>query len=77
MVGLPSGTVTFLFSDIAGSTVRWEAHPALMAPAVARHDALVRAAVTAHGGHVFKTIGDAFCVAFATPADALAAALAA
>ena len=71
----PSGTVTFLFSDIEGSTARWEAAPEAMGLALARHDVLVRDAIEAHSGYVFKTMGDAFCAAFATAPDALAAAL--
>jgi predicted ATPase/class 3 adenylate cyclase len=73
---LPSGTVTFLFTDIAGSTQLWEQHPQTMPAALARHDALLRQQIVAHGGVVFKTIGDAFCAAFATAPDALAATLA-
>jgi predicted ATPase/class 3 adenylate cyclase len=72
---LPTGTVTFLFSDIEGSTQRWETHREAMECALARHDALVRRAIETHGGYVFKTIGDAFCAAFATAPDAIAAAL--
>src|SRR5687767_12441681 len=71
----PSGTVAFLFTDIEGSTRRWQENPAAMAPAVARHDAMLREAIGAHRGHVFKTVGDAFCAAFETAPDALAAAL--
>ncbi len=71
----PSGTVTFLFSDIEGSTVRWEQHGEAMAAALSRHDALMRTALAAHGGFIFKTVGDAFCAAFALPAAAIAAAL--
>src|SRR4051812_44102843 len=63
MSGLPSGTVTFLFTDIEGSTQRWQQQPAAMGPALARHDRLVREAIEAHGGVVFKTVGDAFCAA--------------
>jgi predicted ATPase/class 3 adenylate cyclase len=74
-MSIPSGTVTLLFSDIEGSTHLWEHAPAQMARALERHDELVRAAVDAHAGFVFKTIGDAFCVAFATGHDALRAAL--
>lgn len=74
---LPTGTVTFLFSDIEGSTERWERHRTAMKGAVARHEELMHAAIVAHGGHVFKTVGDAFCVAFRTVPDAIAAALAA
>lgn len=74
---LPSGTVTFAFTDIEGSTVRWERDSAAMEDAVRRHDALVRAAIEEHGGHVFKTVGDAFCAAFSRPQDAVVAMLAA
>jgi predicted ATPase/class 3 adenylate cyclase len=70
----PSGTVTFLFTDIEGSTRLWERHPAAMASALARHDALLRASVAGHGGCVFKTVGDAFCAAFHTVSAGLAAA---
>jgi predicted ATPase/class 3 adenylate cyclase len=74
-VALPTGTVTFLFSDIEGSTARWEQHRDTMAAALARHDALMRAALEARGAYVFKTMGDAFCTAFATAPHAVAAAL--
>src|SRR5687768_2735974 len=73
--GLPSGTVTFLFTDIEGSTTRWEHQPEAMRVALARHDALVRAAIHEQGGHVVKTMGDAFHAAFARAPDAVAAAL--
>lgn len=76
-MGPPSGHVTFLFTDIEGSTRRWDAEPAAMAAAVARHDALVRAAIEGAGGYVFKTLGDAFCAAFADAGGAVAAAAAA
>ncbi|MGZ3549639.1 MAG: ATP-binding protein [Vulcanimicrobiaceae bacterium] len=72
---LPTGTVTFLFSDIEGSTQRWEAYRAAMTVAVERHDTLMRSAIEAHNGYIFKTIGDAFCAAFSSSPDALAAAL--
>lgn len=71
----PSGTVTFLFTDIEGSTKRWEKHPVAMARAVARHDELMRTAIAQHRGHVFKTVGDAFCAVFPTAEDAVAAML--
>ncbi len=77
MAGLPSGTVTFLFTDIEGSTRLWDAHHAAMAVAVADHDALLRQSITEHSGFVFKTVGDAFCAAFPSSSDALGAALAA
>jgi predicted ATPase/class 3 adenylate cyclase len=73
----PSGTVTFLFTDIEGSTRLWEEQPEAMREALARHDALLRDAINAHGGVVFKTMGDQFCAAFTTAPAALAAALAA
>ena len=77
MPDLPTGTVTFLFTDIEGSTTRWEHHPEAMRAALARHDALLRAVLTAHGGFVFKMVGDAVYAVFAVPADAVSAALAA
>ncbi|MBI3977330.1 MAG: adenylate/guanylate cyclase domain-containing protein, partial [Chloroflexi bacterium] len=72
----PTGTVTFLFTDVEGSTRRWERYPDAMGAALARHDALLRQAMEAHGGFVFKSVGDAFCVAFASAPVALEAALA-
>jgi formylglycine-generating enzyme required for sulfatase activity/class 3 adenylate cyclase len=77
MSSLPAGLVTFIFTDIAGYTRGFEAAPEAMARAVSRHDSCVRAAVDHAGGHVFKTIGDAFQIAFATPERAVAAAMAA
>ena len=71
----PTGTVTFLFTDIEGSTRQWEAHPEAMRRSVARHDEIMRRAIEGNGGIVFKTIGDAFCGAFATAPSALAAAV--
>jgi predicted ATPase/class 3 adenylate cyclase len=72
---LPTGTVTFLFTDIEGSTARWQRYGEEMQRAVARHDELIRAAIELHSGHIFKTGGDGFCAVFATAPDALAAAL--
>jgi predicted ATPase/class 3 adenylate cyclase len=74
-VALPTGAVTFLFTDIEGSTERWDTHREAMSSAVKCHDLIGRAAMAAHGGYVFKTVGDAFCVAFARPEAAVAAAL--
>jgi predicted ATPase/class 3 adenylate cyclase/DNA-binding NarL/FixJ family response regulator len=73
----PRGIVTFLFTDIEGSTRRWETEPAAMRKALDLHDRAVRAAVEAHAGHVFRTMGDAFCAVFASAPDAVSAALAA
>jgi predicted ATPase/class 3 adenylate cyclase len=67
-------TSVFLFSDIEGSTRRWEQYPAAMQDALRRHDEVMRAAIAAHGGTVFKTIGDAFCAVFPTAPAAVAAA---
>ncbi|MCC7023474.1 MAG: adenylate/guanylate cyclase domain-containing protein [Thermomicrobiales bacterium] len=74
---LPSGTVAFLFTDIEGSTARWERERDAMAVAVERHLALLKQAVAAEGGVPFKVVGDALQAAFATAPAAVAAALAA
>jgi predicted ATPase/class 3 adenylate cyclase len=74
--GLPTGTVTLLFTDVQGSTRLWEEHPEAMPAALARHDVLLRQAVTDHGGHVVKTTGDGLHAVFARAADAVAAAIA-
>jgi len=71
----PTGTLTFLFTDIEGSTRMWERSPQAMQVALARHDELLRRAIEERGGYVSKTIGDAFCCAFLTAPDALEAAL--
>src|SRR5689334_15649100 len=75
MPTLPTGTVTFLFTDIEGSTQLWEQHPEAMKGALNRHDVLLRQAIEANNGYIFKTIGDAFCAAFPTAPEALTAAL--
>ena len=79
-IGMPTGTVTFLFTDIEGSTRAWEEHqsargPSGMARGLARHNAIIAGVATSNSGSVFKTIGDAFCVAFWTAQDALATAI--
>ena len=74
MSSLPTGTVTLLFTDIEGSTRLWEQEPAAMATALERHDDLLRSTIESWGGYVFKTVGDAFCAAFAAARDAVAAA---
>ena len=71
----PSGTVTFLFTDIQGSTRLWQEEPAAMVVAHARHNAILRNAIETNHGYVFQVIGDAFCAAFHTAQDALRAAL--
>src|SRR5215210_4420401 len=77
MVAPPSGTVTFLFTDIEGSTNLWERDATAMRSALVRHDEILRSAIEGRGGHVFKTMGDAFCCAFPTAPEALEAALSA
>ncbi len=77
MPDAPSGTVTFLFTDIEGSTQLWERFPDAMMMALTRHDAIVRHAIELNGGRIFKTVGDSFYAAFSTAAGAVAAALAA
>jgi len=72
---LPSGTVTFLFTDIEGSTRLWETEQEAMRVALARHDVLLRQSIQHNSGHIFKTGGDSFCVAFSTPREAADAAL--
>jgi predicted ATPase/class 3 adenylate cyclase len=72
---LPHGTVTFLFTDLEGSTRRWEAHPAEMRDALARHNTIVRGAVESHHGVVFSTMGDGMAAVFASARDAVRAVL--
>jgi predicted ATPase len=74
MVELPSGTVTFLFTDLAGSTRLWEQHPGAMKAALARHDVLLREAIEGRGGHIVKTTGDGFLGVFTTALEAVDAA---
>jgi predicted ATPase/class 3 adenylate cyclase len=72
---LPTGTVTFVFTDIEGSTRLLGRHPDAYPLALARHDSILRVAVETNGGCVFETIGDAFYAAFAVAGDAVAAVL--
>jgi class 3 adenylate cyclase len=75
MGSLPSGTVTFLFTDIEGSTQLWEKHPEAMKNALAKHDSIVRAAIESNAGAVIKTTGDGVHAVFETALDAVQAAL--
>lgn len=77
LTGRPTGSVTFLFTDIQGSTAMWERDAMRMQQALARHDEILKSTVLSHGGHVFKMIGDACCAAFHSAPDAIEAALAA
>jgi predicted ATPase/class 3 adenylate cyclase len=69
----PSGTITFLFTDIEGSTKMWEQHPTAMGAALARHDQIMEAAIREYGGHVVKKRGDGYHAAFGTPQEAVSA----
>jgi class 3 adenylate cyclase len=73
----PTGTVTFLFTDIEDSTTLWEQHPDAMRSALARHDTLLRHAIESSDGCIVKSTGDGVYAVFATATDALAACLAA
>src|SRR5690349_16681968 len=75
MAELPAGTVTFLFTDLEGSTRLWRDHPEAMKPALARHDAILRDVIAEHSGHVVKMTGDGAHAVFATASDAVAAAV--
>src|SRR3954466_10663156 len=74
MSELPSGTVTFLFTDLATSTRLWDEQPQAMNAALARHDELLASAVAAHRGHVMKHTGDGLIAVFAAAYDAVGAA---
>jgi class 3 adenylate cyclase len=71
----PSGVVTFLFTDVEGSTRRWETNADAMRAALAAHDGVLRAAIETHGGWLFKHTGDGVCAAFASPRSAVDAAV--
>jgi predicted ATPase/class 3 adenylate cyclase len=77
VVSLPTGTVTFLFTDLEGSTRRWEEHPEAMAEALVRHDTIVRDAIESHGGIVFSEMGDGMAAVFASPIAGIEGAVAA
>ncbi len=74
---MQTALITFLFTDMEGSTALWEAYPDAMHTALQRHDALLLKCMQEAGGHVFKTVGDAFCTAFERTEQAVCAALAA
>src|SRR5882757_4698713 len=73
--GRPSGVVTFLFTDIEGSTRRWEADAEAMRAALLAHDEVLRAAIEAYDGFLFSHTGDGVVVAFASPMSAVNAAI--
>jgi predicted ATPase/class 3 adenylate cyclase len=75
-VDLPTGTVTFLFTDLETSTRNWEEQPdGVMRDALARHDVILRDAVESHRGIVFSSMGDGIAAVFTSAPDAVAAAL--
>lgn len=71
----PTGTVTFLFTDVEGSTALWEQDADRMQDDLRRHDELLTTVIGEEGGYVFKTVGDAFCATFDTAPQALHATL--
>ena len=71
----PSGVVTFLFTDVEGSTRRWENDANAMWAALAAHDEVLRKAIETHGGWLFKHTGDGVCAAFTSPGSAVDAAV--
>jgi predicted ATPase/class 3 adenylate cyclase len=75
MNNLPSGTVTFLFTDIEGSTKLWEQYPEAMKSALEKHDSILKQAVGSNHGHTIKTTGDGIHAVFSSAADAVKAAL--
>lgn len=75
MSGLPTGTVTFLFTDIEGSTRLWEEHPGAMKPMLAKHDSILKEAVESNNGQIVKTTGDGIHAVFATAVESVNAAL--
>lgn len=72
----PSGTVTFLLTDLEGSTRMWEREPDAMRAAMVRHDEILEKAIAANRGFVFSRMGDGMAAAFATAGDAVASAVA-
>ena len=75
MVKIPTGKVSFLFTDIEGSTKLSQNYPETYDEALLRHNEILENSVSSNNGFVFKTVGDAFCCAFHEPADALKAAV--
>src|SRR5215510_13256866 len=75
MTSNPSGTVTFLFTDIENSTQLARENPRAWEAAQARHHAILREAIESNNGYVFQVIGDAFCAAFHKAGEALRAAI--
>lgn len=75
MNNLPSGTITFVFTDIEGSTQLWERHPESMKATLAKHDSILSDSIQSNRGHVIKRTGDGIHAVFKTPSDAVKAAI--
>ncbi|MDX1378574.1 MAG: adenylate/guanylate cyclase domain-containing protein, partial [Anaerolineales bacterium] len=75
MNNLPTGTVTFLFTDIEGSTKLWEKYPEEMKSALAKHDSILKEAIESNNGQIIKTTGDGIHAVFTTAIDAVTSAL--
>ena len=75
MSEMPDEIITFLFTDIQGSTRMWGEYPDAMPEALAIHDKALRAGIERNNGRIFQIVGDAFCAAFSSPDDALSAAV--
>ena len=75
MSNLPTGIVTFLFTDIEGSTPLWEKHPEAMKSALAKHDSILKEAIESNHGHIIKTTGDGVHAVFQKAVDAVNAAV--
>src|SRR5687768_3156106 len=74
-MSLPSGTLTFLFTDVVGSTRLWERDAPSMRAALSEHDQILTQAVQSHSGVVFKKMGDSVCAVFEDASAAVGAAL--
>jgi predicted ATPase/class 3 adenylate cyclase len=75
MTNLPTGTVTFLFTDIEGSTKLWEQYPEAMKAALAKHDSILKEAIESNHGHIIKTTGDGVHAVFGTAMDGVKSAI--
>src|SRR5258706_12378369 len=75
MTNLPAGTITFLFTDIEGSTKLWEQYPEAMKAALAKHDSILKEAVESNHGYIIKTTGDGVHAVFMTAIDAINASI--
>src|SRR5688572_16038433 len=77
MTNLPFGTVTFLFTDIEGSTKLWEKYPESMPVVLAKHDSILKESIESNRGHIIKTTGDGVHAVFTTAIESVNAAISA